>query len=804
MKISFKWLKNYLDFQLTPERISEILTDTGLEIEGLHSFEEIQGGLEGIVIGEVMSCEPHPDADRLKVTTVNLGDEIVQIVCGAPNVRKGIKVVVSKVGATLYPKGEKPFKIKKAKIRGVESVGMICAEDEIGLGVVHEGIIILPDSAKVGLEASHYFEIYRDHQLEIGLTPNRCDAMGHIGVARDLKAFLNFHENANLEIKLPESGIKTGTTSQNKGIKINIESPELCPRYIGAVLENVVVEPSPKWLKNHLKSIGLEPINNVVDVTNFVMFEFGTPMHAFDRNAIQNDISIKNAINGTEFETLDGEKRKLTGSELMITSGGENLCMAGVFGGLHSGVSNKTTSIFLESAIFNATSIRKTAKAHALQTDASFRFERGVDPTFTEKAMLRAISLIQELTGARLAMEPVIIDHVDKTSKNISFSTTFLNNRLGTQLLTSEICKILSNLDFKCENTLGENIEVTVPQYRIDVTRAEDVLEEVLRIYGFNKVALPKKWHISFPVEDGKNEENIQRTTSELFVSQGFNEVLNNSLRKNDLGDDEKTSVAILNPLSKELATMRKSLFFGLLETIEYNQNRQQVEQRIFEFGKSYFKTNDKYVETRELAFAISGKVNDQSWQYKTRNLDFFDLKQSCDNLMTKLGIKKKLIEGANVDGLFERSYAYTVGKDSLIEFGQVNTAHCKKAGVKSKTFIAIANWDLLLKYSNAKTIFKELPKTFFVRRDFSLILDENVEYASIENEGYKANKKLLKDITLFDVYEGDKLPKGKKSYAVSFTFQDNDSTLQDSTIDPIMEDIRKKLEENLGAELRG
>lgn len=804
MKISFKWLKNYLDFQLTPERISEILTDTGLEIEGLHSFEEIQGGLEGIVIGEVMSCEPHPDADRLKVTTVNLGDEIVQIVCGAPNVRKGIKVVVSKVGASLYPKGEKPFKIKKAKIRGVESVGMICAEDEIGLGVAHEGIIILPDSAKVGLEASHYFEIYRDHQLEIGLTPNRCDAMGHIGVARDLKAFLNFHENANLEIKLPESVIKTGTALQNKGIKINIENPELCPRYIGAVLDNVVVEPSPKWLKNHLTSIGLEPINNVVDVTNFVMFEFGTPMHAFDRNAIQNDISIKNAIKGTEFETLDGEKRKLTGSELMITSGGENLCMAGVFGGLHSGVSNKTTSIFLESAIFNATSIRKTSKVHALQTDASFRFERGVDPTFTEKAMLRAISLIQELTGARLAMEPVIIDHVDKTSKNISFSTTFLNNRLGTQLLTSEICKILSNLDFKCENTLGENIEVTVPQYRIDVTRAEDVLEEVLRIYGFNKVAIPKKWHISFPVEDGKNEENIQRTTSELFVSQGFNEVLNNSLRKNDLGDDEKTSVAILNPLSKELATMRKSLFFGLLETIEYNQNRQQVEQRIFEFGKSYFKTNDKYVETRELAFAISGKVYDQSWQYKTRNLDFFDLKQSCDNLMTKLGIKKKLIEGANVDGLFERSYAYTVGKDSLIEFGQVNTAHCKKAGVKSKTFIAIANWDLLLKYSNAKTIFKELPKTFFVRRDFSLILDENVEYASIENEGYKANKKLLKDITLFDVYEGDKLPKGKKSYAVSFTFQDNDSTLQDSTIDPIMEDIRKKLEENLGAELRG
>ena len=804
MKISFKWLKNYLDFQLTPERTSEILTDTGLEIEGLHCFEEIKGGLEGIVIGEVLSCEPHPDADRLKVTKVNIGDGIVQIVCGAPNVSKGIKVVVSKVGATLYPKNEKPFKIKKAKIRGVESIGMICAEDEIGLGAAHEGIIILPESAEVGLKASDYFDIYRDHQLEIGLTPNRCDAMGHIGVARDIKAFLNFHEKSNLQIKLPETLIKPGTNAPNRDVKINIENPELCPRYIGAVLDNVVVEPSPKWLKNYLKSIGLEPINNIVDVTNFVMFEFGTPMHAFDRKAIKDDISIKNAKKGTEFETLDGEKRKLIGSELMITSGDENLCIAGVFGGLHSGISNKTTSIFLESAIFNATSIRKTAKTHALQTDASFRFERGVDPTFTEKAMLRAISLIQELTGANLSMEPVIIDHTEKKPKILSFSTAFLNKRLGTQLQTSEICKILTNLDFECNNTSSENIEVTVPQYRIDVTRTEDVLEEVLRIYGFNKVALPKKWHISFPVEDGKNEENIQRTTSELFVSQGFNEVLNNSLRKNDLEDDKKASVAILNPLSKELATMRRSLFFGLLETIGYNQNRQQIEQRIFEFGKSYFKANDKYIETRELAFAITGKVNDQSWQYKTRNLDFFDLKQSCETLMNKLGIKKKLVEGANVDEFFERSYAFAVGKDSLIEFGQVNHAHCKNVGVKTKTFIAIANWDLLIKYSNAKTIFKELPKTFFVRRDFSLILDENVEYATIENEGYKANKKLLKDISLFDVYEGDKLPKGKKSYAVSFTFQDNDTTLQDSTIDPIMEDIRKKLEENLGAELRG
>ena len=803
MKISFNWLKSYLDFDLSPERTSEILTDTGLEIEGLHKFEEVQGGLEGIVVGEVISCEPHPDADRLKVTQVNLGRETVQIVCGAPNVGKGQKVLVATVGTNLHPNDGDTFKIKKAKIRGVESHGMICAEDEIGMGNSHEGILILPNNVLVATPAAAYYDLYNDFQLEIGLTPNRCDAMGHIGVARDLKAFLNFHENQNLKLKLPENSISITESQDSDRISIVIEESELCPRYIGAILNNVTVKASPKWLQNRLKAIGLEPVNNVVDVTNFIMYEYGTPMHAFDRGKLGEDITVKKADKGSSFKTLDDIERKLNGEELMITSKGENLCIAGVFGGLDSGVSESTTSVFLESAVFNATSIRKTSKAHALQTDASFRFERGVDPTFTADAMSRAISMMQDISGAELTMMPLAIDELDTAEKSINFSIEFLNQRLGTSLKTEEVISILESLDFKCIIDSNKNIQSTVPQYRIDVSRPEDILEEVLRIYGFNKVELPKKWNMSFPVEDGKNTENLQRITAEWFVANGFNEVMNNSLRRDDLPDSKMQSIEILNPLSKELQTMRKSLYFGLLENLTYNQNRQQQVQRLFEFGKSYFLANDKYMETRELAFALSGKTNDLSWQNKTHTLNFFSLKQVCQGLITKLGLKCRIEEGNNPQGFFERSYQFTLGKESIIEFGEASSINCKKTGVKSKVFIALCNWDKLLRYSNSNMSFKELPKTFHVRRDFSLVIDEHIEYEAIEKLGYSANKKLLKEISLFDVYEGDKLPKGKKSYAISFLFQDDNETLKDGTIDPIMEQIRMKLKKELGAELR-
>lgn len=803
MKISFNWLKSYLDFDLTPERTSEILTDTGLEIEGLQKFEEIKGGLDGVVVGEVISCEPHPDADRLKVTRVSLGEENVQIVCGAPNIGKGQKVLVATVGTNLHPNDGETFKIKKAKIRGVESFGMICAEDELGLGPSHEGILILPDEITAGTPAATFYNLHTDFQLEIGLTPNRCDAMGHIGVARDLKAFLNFHENQNLSLRLPDTQIIISENKDTDRITIEIEDPKLCPRYIGAILDNVNVQESPKWLKNRLKSIGLEPINNVVDVSNFIMYEYGTPMHAFDRSQLGSNIIVKKADKDSCFKTLDGIERKLNGEELMITSEDKNLCIAGVFGGIDSGVSENTTSIFLESAIFNAASVRKTSKAHAIQTDASFRFERGVDPTFTADAMKRAIYLLQELTGGNLTMKPLVVDEFDSSEKKICFSIDFLNQRLGTELKTIEVISILENLDFRCTIDGSENIQSIVPQYRMDVTRPEDILEEILRIYGFNKVELPKKWNISFPVEDGKNTENLQRRTSEWFVANGFSEVMNNSLRRNDLPESKMKSVEILNPLSKELQTMRKSLYFGLLENLTYNQNRQQQVQRLFEFGKSYFVTDDEYIETRELAFVLCGKTYDLSWQNTTKTLNFYNLKQTCEALITKLGLKSKIEEGVNEEGFFERSYQYKLGKEILIEFGQASLTYCKKAGIKSKVFIALCNWDKLLKYSNSNIIFKELPKTFFVRRDFSLILDKHVEYAAIEKLGYAANKKLLKDISLFDVYEGDKLPKGKKSYAVSFMFQDDNETLKDEIIDPIMEQIRMNLKNELGAELR-
>lgn len=802
MKISFNWLKNYLDFDLTPERTSEILTDTGLEIEGLHRFEEVQGGLEGIVVGEIISCEQHPDADRLKVTEVNLGEKSAQIVCGAPNVLKGQKVLVATVGTTLYPNKGEAFKIKKAKIRGVESSGMICAEDEIGLGGKHEGIRVLPDATIPGQTAASFFKLYQDHQMEIGLTPNRCDAMGHIGVARDLKAFLNFHENLKLEIKLPKSELDSNIIDTDP-INIIVDDPALCSRYIGAVLSNVKVGPSPKWLQDCLKTIGLEPVNNVIDITNFVMYEFGTPMHAFDRKELGTEVTIKKSTKGAHFKTLDSIERTLNGEELMITSKGKNLSIAGVFGGLESGITEDTKTVFLESAIFNATSVRKTSKAHGLQTDASFRFERGVDPSFTMAAMERAIGLLREYAHANIVMKPTCKETYIEEKTKLNISIDHLNKRLGTKLSQEEVVSILINLDFKCTINSSDVIQITVPEYRIDVNRFEDVLEEVLRIYGFNKVELPKKWNISFPVSEGKDTENMQRTTSEWFVSNGFNEVLNNSLRRKDLADTAQKSVEILNPLSKELETMRRSLFFGLLENINYNQNRQQQVQRLFEFGKSYHLQDQKYNETRELAFAIWGKTNDVSWQYPTHNLDFFNLKQSCESLLTKLGIRSKLIEGTDQYGFFERSYCFYVGKESLIEFGEVKKEWSKKAGIKAKAFIALCNWDLILKYSSAKTTFKELPKTFFIRRDFSLILDQSAAYSTIEKLAYKTNNKLLKNVALFDVYEGDKLPDGKKSYAVSFMFQDEDTTLQDSTIDPIMERIRMTLEKELGAELR-
>jgi phenylalanyl-tRNA synthetase beta chain len=806
MKVSYNWLKNYIDFDLSVTELAKVLTDTGLEVEGVKRIDQVPGGLEGLVIGKVTACIKHEDADRLKVTQVDIGSEILQIVCGADNVNSGQKVVVATVGSILYPEPDKPFQIKKAKIRGKSSYGMICAEDEVGLGDSHDGIMVLDENAEIGTKASAYFHLSCDYQLEIGLTPNRCDAMGHYGVARDIKAYLNYHKNDNKQLQLPKMDIPD--TAVNRDFSIEVAEPTLCPTYIGGIIENINIKDSPEWLQSALLSIDIEPINNVVDITNYVMFEFGTPLHAFDLKKTGDKIIIKKSTKGDLFTTLDGTERNLNGEELMITNGKENLCIAGVYGGLSSGISNESKSIFLESAIFDSTSVRKTSKSHGLQTDASFRFERGVDPTLTKKAMNRAISLILEHAGGELTLSPKTIDSRNTEEVKINLNIKSLNSRLGINIEKEEISNILENLDFKCEKSNDENLQVTVPSYRRDVYRSEDIMEEVLRIYGFNQVPIPNKWHISFQNKEFDNTNDIHRSLADWLVSNGFNEVINNSLSKDLFSDqlDEKSSrakVSVLNPLSSELASMRRSMLFGLLENIKYNQNRQHSDLKFFEFGKVYEKSEKGFHETRQLAFVITGNQKSESWKNDNKAVDFFELKSICQTLGDKLGIKLKEKKG-EASIYFDTYQQLNVKKHSLIEYGEISNEVKKQIGFKGKVFAGVLNVDIAMKYRKRNTtVFQELPKTFFVKRDFSLILDKAVNYDSIKKIALDSEKDLLKRINLFDVYEGKNLPENKKSYAVSFVFQHPQETLQDAQIDPIMEKIRIRLKKELGAELR-
>ena len=806
MKVSYNWLKNYLDFDLSVKELSEILTDTGLEVEGIRKMDEIPGGLKGLVIGKVKECIKHPDADRLHVAQVDVGNETLQIVCGAPNIKNDQYVVVALVGSILYPKPDQPLKIKKAKIRGISSSGMICAEDEIGMGKAHDGIMIL-DKAKAGTPAATHFNLNSDHQLEIGLTPNRCDAMGHIGVARDIKAFLNYHGKKQLNLKLPEnSNIQS---DESRTLSIEIEEAKLCPKYIGATIEGITISDSPVWLQKALKSIDVEPINNVVDITNYVMFEYGTPLHAFDLDFIKEKIVVKKGKKNDIFKTLDGVERRLNGEELMITNGDSNLCMAGVYGGLTSGVSKKTTALFIESALFDSTSVRKTSKAHGLQTDASFRFERGVDPTFTESAMQRALSLIMECAGGKITMGPKCIQSQEIPNEIIELNTERLIERLGINIKTDDIVRILEQLDFVCTKNNHPTLEVIAPAYRRDVCREEDVMEEVLRIYGFNKVPIPKKWNISFQNKEYENSESIQRRLSELFVSNGFNEVINNSLSKELFEEKHKiqnptlSKVAILNPLSSELEIMRRSLLIGLCENVKYNQNRQKHNIKLFEFGKTYQRNEKGFIEKRQMAFVIAGNQNPESWRYPNKKADFYEVKELCKMLCDKLGLKLKEYD-SDENFYFKIAQQLRFSKTKLIEYGEIAGAVKNKIGYKGAIFAGILDIDAVLSQSAKKVIqYKELPKTFFVKRDFSLILDESIAYSAIEKIARDSEKRLLKSVNLFDVYEGNKLPKGKKSYAVSFIFQDQNDTLKDKQIDSIMEAIRKRLQKDLGAQLR-
>ena len=790
--------------------MDKILTDTGLEVESVEKIEAVKGGLEGVFVAEVLTCEKHPDADKLKVTTVTIGGEPLQVVCGAPNVAVGQKVIIATVGCTLYPKPDEPLKMKVSKIRGVDSFGMLCAEDELGMGESHAGILVLDPETPVGTPAAKLFDLEDDYQIEIGLTPNRADAMGHIGVARDLIAYLNFHQKANLSLNMPSvDAFKVDSTALK--IDVSVENTDLCPRYFGITFKGVKIKPSPAWLQKSLRAVGLSPINNVVDVTNYVMRELGTPLHAFDVRSLNGKIVVKTAKKGDKFETLDNVSRELSDENLMITNGNENLCIAGVFGGASSGIKDDTTEVFLESAYFNPVSVRKTAKFHGLNTDASFRFERGVDPQLTEYALKRAALLIKEVAGGEIAMEIAEVYPKPFENKIVEFSYERCNRLIGATISVEDTNAILTSLDIKVLSAADGIAQLEIPTYRVDVTREADVVEEVLRIYGFNNVPLPEKLNTSIGVFPKPNVEKIQTVLSEMLVGKGYIETLNNSLTTSayveKLGGDtlkSERNVPMLNPLSQELDVMRQSLLFNALEVVEHNQNRQNADLKFFEFGKVYHKYESGYAENKRLLIAISGKKERESWNSSNDVVSFYSIKGLINAVFARLGLSSMITEAALKNSILKEGVQLSVLKKKVGEIGWINPAMKKHFGIKSDVFVADLDWDAIVEcLQYVKVKYTELPKTFAVRRDFSLLLNNSTSFSEIESVARTCDKKILKEIGLFDVYEGKNLEEGKKSYAVSFTFQDPEQTLKDNQIDAIMEKIRVELEGKLSATLR-
>lgn len=809
MKIAYNWLKTYINSDLSAERMGEILTDTGLEVEGIEKVETIKGGLSSVVVGHVLTKVPHPDADRLNITTVDVGeDEPLQIVCGAPNVEAGQKVIVALVGSTLYPNPDEPLKIKKSKIRGVESCGMICAEDELGLGHSHAGILVLEPETPVGLAARDYFKIEDDYLIEIGLTPNRADAMGHIGVARDLKAYLNYHENTDAyKLSLPESKLPSPGTET---IQIRQVAIAACPRYAGAVISGITIAESPEWLQNKLRLIGLKPINNVVDITNFVMHETGNPLHAFDLATVDGEIKVRLAEPGEKLTTLDTIERELNENDLVICNATKPMCLAGIFGGFDSGVKQTTKGIFVEAAYFDPVSIRKAAKRHGLNTDSSFRFERGVNPNSILQARDRAIHLILEIAGGKLGnlfdLYPTPIEDAE-----VLLNFDRCRKLCGAPISDAEIVKILSELDIIVMREVGDEVLVKVPAYRVDVRREADLIEEVLRIYGFNKVPLPAKLNASISYQIKPNKEKIYAITANFLADNGYSEIMNNSLTSSLIWEKIKTEsfqpledVRILNPLSNELDVMRQTLLFGGLKSIEFNQNRQQPNLKLFELGGVYAKKEGQFVEHKKLGIWICGQTRNENWTASGEKSSFYSIKGSVEAVLTKLGIDKapRTIELTN--DLFEDGYGISIANKTVAELGWIKPSILKAFGIKSVVYYAELNWDVIIELGHFNKInFKPIAKTQFARRDFSLLLNQAVRFDEIQQVARKVDRKILKEIGLFDVYEGKNLDKGKKSYAVSFIFQDEEKTLKDDQIDGVMQKIRKELESTLGAELR-
>jgi phenylalanyl-tRNA synthetase beta chain len=798
MKISYNWLKQYIQTDKTPQELSLILTDIGLEVESLEKVQPIAGGLEGLVIGKVVTCIQHPNADRLRVTTVDVGrPELLNIVCGAPNVAANQKVVVATVGTTVYPNEGEPFKINKSKIRGEASEGMLCAEDEVGLGVSHDGIMVLPEDTEIGMAAKQYFKMEDDYLYEIGLTPNRADAASHLGVARDLAAYLR------TELTMTDVSAFQ-TQNQDLVIEVKVEDTIACPRYSSVSISGVTVKTSPDWLQDKLKVIGIRPINNIVDITNYVLHDLGQPLHAFDADQIQGkQVIVKKCAEGTPFVTLDGQERKLDAEDLMICDAEKAMTIAGVYGGKNSGVTESTTNVFLESAYFNSVSIRKTAKRHSLKTDASFRYERGTDPEMTVYALKRAALLIQELAGGVISSEVSDIYPSPVKAFDVEVSYANITKLIGVAIPAAEIKAIIEALGITVVSENEEQLFLAVPAYKVDVTRECDITEEVLRIYGYNNVEIPSKVNASLSFTSKPNKEQTQHVVADLLTANGFLEIWCNSLTKEAYSLQPEEAVKILNPLSSDLNVMRQNLLMPALESVAYNQNRRQPDIKFYEFGETYHLVNEKYKERERLLIILSGMNQTEQWNQKSTPVSFYNIKAAVDAVIGRLGLSTYQSEEISNDD-FAYGIRYYRGDKTLVSYGAATAAAKKKADVDKDVFYADFDWALLLDMvKKNKIVNKEVPKYPAVRRDLSLLVDMAVTFETLKTIVFKTEKKLIKNIQVFDVYLGDKLPEGKKSYALSFTLQDEEQTLTDKQIDAVMQKIIYNLAQTAKAEIR-
>ena len=821
MNISYNWLKDYLDFDLQPDEVAAALTSIGLETGGVEEVQTIKGGLEGLVIGEVLTCEEHPNSDHLHITTVNVGGaEPLQIVCGAPNVAAGQKVVVAVNGTKLYD-GDECFTIKRSKIRGVESNGMICAEDEIGIGTDHAGIIVLPADAVVGTPAKEYYNVKSDYVLEVDITPNRVDATSHFGVARDLAAYLKQNgKPANLKRPSVDA---FKIDDEVPAIEVVVENKEACLRYSGITIKNVTVKESPEWLQNRLKVIGLRPINNVVDITNYILHGVGQPLHSFDADKIKgNKVVVRSATEGAKFVTLDGVERTLTDRDLMICNVEEPMCIAGVFGGLDSGVTEQTKNVFLESATFHPTWIRKTARRFGLNTDASFRYERGLDPNQTVEVMKRAALLIQEVAGGTITGAIQDIYPVPVAPYRVELTYDKVNTLIGKVIPVETVKSILESLEMKIVSETAEGLVIDVPVYRIDVQRDVDVIEDILRIYGYNNVEFSDnvKSNLSYQTPTDRSYK-LQNLISEQLCGCGFHEILNNSLTRSAYYDNLSTypvshCVMLMNPLSADLNCMRQTLLFGGLESVEHNAKRKNGNIRFFEFGNCYDYNIDhkkegetlaEFSEDYRLGLWVSGSRVDNNWAHPNEKSSVYELKAYVENILVRLGVNlQKVIFGNLANDIYSAGLSITTSSGrQLGTMGIVSPKICKELDIETDVYYAELSWTLLMKeIKKSKVTFSEISKFPAVKRDLALLLEKNVQFAEIEKIATESERKLLKDVALFDVYEGKNLPAGKKSYAVSFYLQDEGKTLNDKQIDAIMKKIQTNLEQKLGAQLRG